>query len=359
MERTEPKPGPIRDWKHETDNVLLRSEDKGKNWGDLITIASEKEVDIHRGPVLIDNRDITKPRIYSFMRYSPARVGQIKGYKKPVEFSEEAEQKHMKKNEMGDYVSYSDNDGKKWSKPKQIFFPYPKGAIGVGLGNGSHGIRLANGRFVIQARYKQKKKTKDGWKWKQKRVLLYLDEGSLDEGGNWNHGAIIETGGINMSKQEFTIVESPKNVVLASFRTAGINRAGGKGTGDGRVMTRIKNATKVTEEPKHLEQINTPNAHASLIRKNNKFKTYYLSLPGSDFDADAKVSTKSDNRDTMTLYRSLDGAQTWDRARIDKKGAYAGYSDMAMFKDGSIAIIYESGKNENYEFMIYKHLKVD
>ena len=66
---------------------------------------------------------------------------------------------------MGDYVSYSSDNGKTWSKPKSIKLPYPEGAIGAGVANGSHGIQLSNGRFVIQARYKLENK--------QKRVLFF------------------------------------------------------------------------------------------------------------------------------------------------------------------------------------------
>lgn len=331
-------PGAIGDWKHETDNVVLRSTDKGKTWSKPIVVASRRGIDIHRGPVLIDERTNT---IYSFMRFGPARISSQGVH--PLAYTEETPLSQMRADKMGDYVSFSTDDGRTWSNPIQIFFPYPRDASGAGVANGSHGIQLSNGRFVIQARYKQGDK--------QHRVLFYSNSTRLHKGSQWNLGAIIKPKGINMSKQEFTIAESPKNVVLASFRT------GGK-SGEGRVLARIKNAVTVVKDPYHVKQIAAPNVHASLIRKRGGFDTYFLSLPGMEFDANAE-GPAAENRKTLYLYRSVDGAKTWHGANIQKNGRYAGYSDMGMFSDGSIALIFESGQKENYEFMLFKHLKID
>ena len=157
--------GDIGDWNHETDNVVMRSTNKGKTWQRITTIASRKDTDIHRGPVVIDKRT---GWIFSFMRYSPA----LHNYgKHPRIYSEETSLSDMKKHRMGDYVSWSANDGQTWSKPRPINLPYPRGARGAGVANGSHGIQLHNGRVVIQARYKLGKE--------QRRILFYSDSRAL------------------------------------------------------------------------------------------------------------------------------------------------------------------------------------
>jgi Neuraminidase (sialidase) len=329
-------PAFIGDWNHETDIEVMRSTDKGKTWRSPLVIASEEGVNIHGGPVVLDKRTNI---IYSFMRYEPS-VHSIFG-QKPIEYAHGTSLLQMREDKMGDHVSYSTDDGRTWSKPKKIYLPYPKDAYGAGVGNGSHGIQLSNNRVVIQARYKLNGN--------DHRILFYSDATNLDKGPAWKHGAVIRRKGINMSTQEFTIAESPKNVVLANFRT-------GQKTGQGRVQARVANATEVIEDPHHVPALNAATVHASLIKAPKGFNTYYFTIPGADSTPGG--GPKREQRKSLKLYRSVDGTKTWKEISIHKSYKYAAYSDMGVFKDGSIALMFESGVEENYEFMVFKHLKV-
>lgn len=350
----------IRDWNHETDNVVRRSIDKGYSFSEDIVIASFPCVDIHRGPVLYDRANDT---VYSFMRYSPA-VKQMFGVA-PHTYSESKSIKEMREDKiyrdakcdpakrgnpgskgenvsMGDYVSFSKDQGQNWSTPIPINLPYPEGATGAGFANGSHGIQLSNGRFVIQARYK--------FNGEQHRTLFYSDKKSkLHKGKNWVRGAIIVPNKVkvgnkkkplNMSKQEFTIAESPQNVVLANFRT-------GEKSGKGRVQARIENATKVIQDPHHVEALRAPNVHGALLRKSDQFDDYLFSIVASKFDRNDVSESKAESRKGLILYRSNDG-DTWSqKSIIHKQERPTGYSDMDLFNGGSqkhIGLLFEAGK---------------
>lgn len=363
LENLRKKGHEIRDWHHETENVVRISKDKGETWSDDIVIAGGPgtNLDIHRGPVIYDKKNNT---IYSFMRYGPAKKGTFKKFKHPHMYSEWRTLQKMKQDKigssvMGDYVSYSKNNGKTWSKPKSITLPYPEGARGAGVANGSHGIQLSNGRFVIQARYKIGKK--------QKRVLFFSDKtNDLHKGKSWERGAVISTEGIivnkktgkkkkgkvNMSKQEFTIAESPKNVVIANFRT-------GNKTGEGRVQVRVDNAESLSKKARHIKALHAPNAHASILRGSKGFNKYYFSSVASAYDPEDESDSKALSRKGLYLYISNDGAKTWRNSVIHKKDRYTGYSDMGLFSDGTVGLLYEAGKEVNYQFMIFRQLELN
>ena len=70
-------------------------------------------------------------------------------------------------------------------------------------------------------------------------------------------------------------------------------------------------------------------------------------------------NSKAYSRKGVYLYKSTDGAQTWQKYKVHKRSRYAGYSDMGLFSDGTIGLLYEAGRKVNYQFMMFKHLKVN
>ena len=139
---------------------------------------------------------------------------------------------------------------------------------------------------------------------------------------------------------------------MANFRT-------GNKTGTGRVQVRMDNAVEVTERAQHVYSLHAPNAHASLLRGRDKFNEYYFSVVFTPYDREDSSESKAKSRKGMYLYKSSDGANTWQENVVHKKDRYTGYSDLGLFSDGTIGLLFEAGKVVNYQFMIFKHLKVN
>lgn len=341
----------IHDYWHETDVLARISRDRGQTWSDDIVVASRDNTDIHRGPVIVvENQN--KTVIYQFMRYVPD--GEKRGLK-PSDYKKEATIEEMRADKMGDYVTHSKDLGQTWSEPIPVELPYPAGARGVGVGNGNHGIRLSNGRIVIQARYREM----ENGKLKSKTVLFYTDANKgLRKGRKWKLGARLDKRGVSMSSQEFTLTESPRNVVLANFRTCDVD--------SGRVKVRIDNAVEVTEEANHDASLHAAIVHASMARDPDGFETYFFGIPGGQHPQPGECSQSRFSRRKMSLYKgNFDGSQIdWGRRlKIDKNSRFAGYSDMVVFDDGTVGILYESGdsldKDDIFEYMTYQHLEVN
>ena len=344
----------IFDWWHETDVIAVLSHDRGETWSDPIEVARRDDTDIHRGPVIYVKEAET---IYQFMRYVPVRK---KRGLQPMDYKREATVRQMRQDQMGDYVTHSKDFGRTWSEPVPIDLPYPAHAKGVGVGNGNHGIQLSNGRLVIQARY-----FLDGRNgMKSETVLFYSDhKRGLRRGEKWRLGPVLNPGGVRMSPQEFTLAESPKNVVLANFKTCDVDY--------GRVKVRIDRAEEVIESANHDASLHAALVHASMARDPDGFKTYFFGIPGEQHPQpeEDRCGAQRESRRRMTLYKgSYNGDHIeWSRSlQIDKKSRFAGYSDMVVFDDGSVGIIYESGdswrpenEEEVYSYMTYQHLEVN
>ncbi|MGC6418673.1 MAG: hypothetical protein ACON3Z_16230, partial [Bradymonadia bacterium] len=346
--------GHIYDWWHETDVIAAISHDRGKTWSETIQVASRADTDIHRGPVIYEKETKT---IYQFMRYVPV---DIKRGLKPEDYKKETTVEQMLEDRMGDYVTHSKDFGRTWSEPISIDFPYPSHAIGVGVGNGNHGIQLASGRLVIQGRYFMDN-GRNGLK--SQTVLFYSDEKrGLRKGNKWTLGPVLNPGGVRMSPQEFTLAESPMNVVLANFKTCDVH--------NGRVKVRIANAETIIEPANHDSNLHAGLVHASMARNPNGYQTYFFGIPGAQHPQpeEDRCGANRESRHRMTLYRgSYNGSNIdWsDALQIDRNSRFAGYSDMVVFNNGSVGIIYESGdswreedEEEVFAYMTYQHLKV-
>ena len=47
------------------------------------------------------------------------------------------------------------------------------------------------------------------------------------------------------------------------------------------------------------------------------------------------------------------------RNTVHKRSIHAGYSDLGLCSDGTIGLLHDAGKDVKYQFMIFKHLKVN
>ena len=82
-------------------------------------------------------------------------------------------------------------------------------------------------------------------------------------------------------------------------------------------------------------------------------------MVASAYDPDDESESKALSRKGLYLYTSNDGAKTWQNSVIHKRDRYTGYSDMGLFSDGTVGLLYEAGKKVNYQFMIFRQLKLN
>jgi sialidase-1 len=59
----------------------------------------------------------------------------------------------------------------------------------------------------------------------------------------------------------------------------------------------------------------------------------------------------------MTIKVSYNGAKTWKKSILLHDGPSA-YSDLAYNQDGDICILYERGKDNPYESIVFSTLKI-
>ena len=79
----------------------------------------------------------------------------------------------------------------------------------------------------------------------------------------------------------------------------------------------------------------------------NEQSIFSLLLISFNISVVAKLTegnSKAFSRKGVYLYKSTDGAQTWQKYKVHKRGRYAGYSDMGLFSDGTIGLLYEAGR---------------
>ena len=123
------------------------------------------------------------------------------------------------------------------------------------------------------------------------------------------------------------------------------------------------------QDPHHVEFMHAPTVHSSLIRKPDGFEEYYFSTVKSKYDEKDDSESKADSRKGLLLYKiKPKNDNSWeetDPINLTSPLRPTGYSDMGIFSDGSIAVLFESGKTKardsewiNYQFMVYKRLKV-
>jgi len=304
----------LPDFGHDSDGVIKVSTNGGKSWGTEIDVLSRKGVDVHSGPLLYDKKN---NRIFAFGRYYKTSKDNAEGKKnkKTMSLKEQALAR------LGDYMSYSDDDGRSWSKAVPAKLPYPSDAHGAGVINGGHGIQLQNGRLVLPARFYSRKGA---------HSILFLSD---DGGATWKRGAIIPVKGFTPG--EYSLAETKPGEIYLNFRT---------GKYPGRVYARVgSNGGKLLVRKVQVNKKLPPApAHCGVIRIPGSQPKLLLSLPDTRSLKDNEGSYKA--RHHLTIFCSKDGGENWTSKRLLQEG-YAGYSDLTILPDGSIACVYDAGVN--------------
>ncbi|SKC99031.1 sialidase-1 [Chitinophaga ginsengisegetis] len=258
------------------------------------------------------------------------------------------------------YYMKSTNDGKTWSRPVDITSAfngfsavYNWKVLAPGPG---HGIQLKNGRLVVPVWLCIPNKNIPGGDHRPScTATIYSD----DHGKTWKSGAIIANTGDKIAGSTDTVVNPSETVALQ--------------LADGRVMVNMRNECAPNKRlisyspdgssnwstPVLDEQLFEPVCMASLLRlsgnKPNSINRILFVNPDSRDNATEirKGQKVYKPRERLAAKLSYDEGRTWPVEKVlFEKGA--GYSDLAVDKDGTIYCLYEirDGDDNDWKYRI-------
>lgn len=221
------------------------------------------------------------------------------------------------------WVTSSSDDGKTWSRPREITAQVKKPdwtwyATGPGIG-----IQTRAGRLVIPCDHK----AQPGRRFFSH--LIYSD----DHGATWRLGGIV-----GPQCNECQIVELSDGKLMLNIRSY-------RGTGR-RLVALSSDGGQTFSEPFEDPVLIEPVCQASVIRYEPLPRAILFSNP---------ASTK---REKLTVRLSTDDGQTWSHSRLLHEGPSA-YSCLAVLPDGTIACLYEKGQKSAYEAISWARFPLD
>lgn len=304
------------------DLVVKRSEDGGKTWSRAITIWDDGD-NVCGNPSPVVDRETGRIILISCWNLGEDHEKQIID--------------QTSKDSRRVYVIYSDNDGKNWSKPKDITSSVKRSDWTWYATGPCHGIQLQNkkhkGRLVIAANH-MVAGTKS-----YHSQLIYSD----DKGETWQLGGVVSEHGGN----ESSVVELKNGDLMLNMRN--YNREESKSRSYAISKDGGKTLSKMQYLPELIEPICQGNT-LNYMKKGKISNNILFSNPAS-----------SDKREKMTIKLSENNGKTWPYAYLVYPGPSA-YSDLTNLQDGNIGLLYEYGTNNPYEkigFIItsFKQLK--
>lgn len=293
------------------DLVLKRSDDNGKTWSNLVVIWDDgKNVCGNPAPVV----DKLTGSVHLLSTWN---------------LGEDHESEIIDGKSIGTrrvYVLSSTNDGKSWSRPKEITKSVKKDdwtwyATGPG-----HGIQLEfgenEGRLVIACDH-----IEAGTKKYYSHVIF-----SDDAGSTWELGGRTNQSQVN----ECTVVELSNGDLMLNMRNYDRSYKSRKisiSKDDGETWGDIYTDTDLVE----------PICQASLLHTELDGERILFFLNPAD----------KHQRQNMTLKKSDDDGKTWETVKTLFSGP-AAYSDMVMLQDQRLGCLYEAGNENPYQGITFE-----
>ncbi|WP_410784884.1 exo-alpha-sialidase [Kribbella sp. C-35] len=290
----------------EIDLVLRRSEDDGRTWSATQTVLSGTDTD--------PNAVATRGNAAPIVDYETGRIVLLSTMDPGTTSRPRTP-----------YVQVSDDDGKTWSKAKNIGGQIDDPAWGWYATGPVHGIQLARGahagRLVAGTNY-------DNGAGQNAGQLVYSD----DHGETWHKGATDLRS--DATPQEISVVEKVDGGVYAGAR----NNAGTSGASR---MAAVSNDGGQTFSAPFatIAGLTTPVVQGSLQRlravdQGDKYNRLLFAAPADP-----------DRRRYMTIRSSFDEGKTWQTVAEGTRitSDWSGYSDMAILDTGEIGLLYEGG----------------
>jgi sialidase-1 len=290
----------------EIDLVMRRSDDDGRTWSAPQTVLSGTDTD----PNAVATRGNPAP----IVDYETGRIVLLTTMDPGTTSRPRTP-----------YVQVSDDDGRTWSKARNIGDQIDDPAWGWYATGPVHGIQLTRGvhagRLVAGTNY-------DNGAGKNAGQLVYSD----DHGVTWHKGATDLRS--DATPQEISVVEKVDGGVYAGAR----NNAGTSGASR---MAAVSNDGGQTFSAPFatIAGLTTPVVQGSLQRlravdRGDKYNRILFAAPADP-----------DRRRYMTIRSSFDEGKTWQSVAEGTRitSDWSGYSDMAILDTGEIGLLYEGG----------------
>ena len=208
--------------------------------------------------------------------------------------------------------------------------------VGVGAGP-VHGIHTSKGRLIAPsyAGFKVNGEGRGG------SCVIYSD----DKGKTWKAGGVIPWVP-EFRHGECTIVERSNGSLLMNMRTS----EPGKYSFGYRLTSVSKDHGMTWSKPVVDKNLPCPACQASMIRLNEK-EILFLN-PAVNHNGGVSIWS----RKKLTLRVSQDDGRSWPESRVLNEGL-AGYSDLAIAKNGNILCLFENGTRDYCEKITFVELK--
>ncbi len=280
--------------KSPTDLVLKSSKDNGVTWSEMKVLLSDGN-NAYMDPVAVTDKETG--RVFVFACLWPT------------------EDVSMKNNTA--WMLYSDDHGETWSSPKNVTTDIIPNSYSInGFGPGS-GFQMSaeseyGGRLIVPIRMHNGTANRNR--------VLYSD----DHGETWSLGKEMSDGG------EFQIAESPNNTLIYNRRgDATRYRAFSKDGGISWTNFELDIALRSV---------------AGGVQGSVWGQDSVLFFTGP---AGGAVTSNTDNRSNLFIYRSLDGGLTWNNQQLLFNKA-SGYSCITQMATGDFAVVFEAADTQGF-----------
>jgi sialidase-1 len=218
-------------------------------------------------------------------------------------------------------LTWSDDEGITWAPPRDLTESLPRFTPGPGVG-----VQLRTGRLVIPGYG-----AKVGAAWQS--CVVYSD----DHGQTWRQGAPVKA-----TTNESQAVELSDGVLMLNCRG-----------GASRYVARSRDGGETWFEESYdpaLPESEFP-CQGSILREIQP--AIEGAKPRLVF-----INPTAGSRTRLTVKLSTDDGKTWSAGRTIQPGP-AAYSSVAFLKDGTIGVLYESGKVHPYEKISFARFNLE
>ena len=295
--------------KGDIDLIMRRSVDGGRTWSGIEVIWDDRDNTCGNPCPVVDLETGT---IWLFLTWNFGSD------------SETAIMTGKSRHSRSPWISYSNDDGKTWAKPKELPHLRNKEWTWYATGPGN-AIQLARGpskgRLVIPANHADRITAERDSKTYRSHII-YSD----DHGKSWHLGAIQEP-----LTNESTVVELADGSVMQNMRSY---------HGKGNRAVAVSGDAGISFAPVYLDDgLQSPVCQANILR---------YSWPEENQSRILFSSPTGEKREGITVRLSYDEGKTWPVSKMIYEGPGA-YSNMVRLPNGNVGLLVEIGESSPYE----------